>query len=390
MFILLTKFLYPIDKKIHLSKHFGFYFDNPRTKEEIEAVRSVIKRGWDLSEINNGFGYQRFPMKKEAPDQDVVTCERIIEDFCRTHFSKKETEQILSEVEGNPDKIIDFYAKYWVIVHYDNKEMQTELSGLKKQHQENKKKGVRALVMVDDDHIFEKRNNQIINYSYLLSLLSGKEEYFGWNFLMTESRDEVREQLPNTPVMLCIMHQMIGVKSRSNDSSAREFNFVRFLESAKPYIELIDQGLKSKKLNEESLLYIGDTLASAKPHGNRFSSLVRLVGIIEMLVTHQPDFSRFNVDESITKQFVLKTSVLSYMGDKKLSLEEIKKDLKEIYSQRSNIVHGNFMEVEKFLKKLKKEDRYFDDLISNAYKFARICLVKHIEDPEFVHFLKES
>ena len=40
--------------------------------------------------------------------------------------------------------------------------------------------------------------------------------------------------------------------------------------------------------------------------------LLSLVSIIEMLITHNPENSRFNVEESISRQFINKTTFLLY------------------------------------------------------------------------------
>lgn len=386
MFIFLTPYISPIKKKITLSKHFGFYFDNPKSKEEKEFVHDLLKKSFDLSDIYDDFQHQRFPMKKEVPNDDVVTMESIIEKFCNLHFGKKESKKIIADLEGNLDKIINFYTKYWVIVRYDNPEMLKELSGIRKINKENRDKGIKGFVMVEDDHIFEKRSSYLISYSNIISLFSKQEDYFGWNFLIT---DEYRQKLPKVSIMRCLLNQMIDLISKKKEPNSPEFNFLVLIENIKPIISSIDIGLKNKTIEEEMLLYIGDTLSS-KPQENKFSCLVRLVGIIEMLITHQPDFNRFNVDESITKQFILKTSIITHMAYKSRELEKIRNDLREIYSQRSNIVHGNFKEVNKFIKKLKKEERYFDDLIINCYFFVKICLNKYIEDPKFINFIKEQ
>src|SRR6266568_8966090 len=86
MFFLLTNYIYPIKEPITLSTHFGFSFDNPRTKAEVEAVRELVRKSWELSETVEGFQFQRLPMKKEVPGQDVVTFEQVIEEFFQKHF----------------------------------------------------------------------------------------------------------------------------------------------------------------------------------------------------------------------------------------------------------------------------------------------------------------
>jgi len=113
---------------------------------------------------------------------------------------------------------------------------------------------------------------------------------------------------------------------------------------------------------------------------------VRLVSIVELLLTHQPDFARFNVEDSITKQFVLKTAILAQQQNPNIDLEHIKAKLKTVYAQRSNIVHGNFHQINRLLKK----GESFETLVSDSYDFARIVLDAHLRHPQFVKFLKEN
>jgi len=391
MFFLLTNFIYPIKKPISLSNHFDFVFDNPRTKEEVKTVKELIQKSWDLSETVEGFQYQRFPMKKDVPNQDVITFEILIEEFLQKYFGKKEAKKKIKNIEGNKDAIIDFYSQHWVIVRYETTEMDKEEQRLRSEVKKIREKGDRGFFLLDNEHIFEKREKNLIDYSHLISLLSAKEEFFGWNFLITKSRYEIVEFSPNIHIMRYILEQALSVKSTNkNDPSAYRFDFETFINIVTPKIKLLDEKLKKKEITEEEILYIGDVLESAQPINNEFSSLVRIVSIIEMILTHQPNFSRFNVEDSITKQFVLKTAIIIHQENPEMNLDELKNKLKEIYTQRSNIVHGNFSAVDNYLKKLKKKDEYFDSLISNAYYFVRIVLDTFIRQPKFVQFLKES
>ena len=75
-------------------------------------------------------------------------------------------------------------------------------------------------------------------------------------------------------------------------------------------------------------MYIGSLLANVRSKINDDKQkLVSLVGVIELLLTHNPNFNRFNVEDSISKQFKLKTSILLYKNDDSIDLNKTKKQL---------------------------------------------------------------
>jgi len=141
----------------------------------------------------------------------------------------------------------------------------------------------------------------------------------------------------------------------------------------------------------EKLLYVGEILKIAVSDNSDIKSkLILLTSIIELLLTHNPDFNRFNVEDSISKQFKLKTSILVYLNDKTLDINTVKNRLKVIYQQRSNIAHGNFELVEKYKQDLSKkegEEEYLDDLIHDLYDYIRAILEEYLKDYKFVEFL---
>jgi hypothetical protein len=145
---------------------------------------------------------------------------------------------------------------------------------------------------------------------------------------------------------------------------------------------------------EDELLYIGGLLKIIG-HETRDSRirLLLLTSILELILTHNPDSSRFNVEDSINKQFQLKASILVYLNDKTKEINSIKKRLKIIYQQRSNIVHGNFKELDKYISNLPKkegQEECFDSLIGDAYSFVRAVLEELLKDQSFVDFLKAN
>lgn len=121
--------------------------------------------------------------------------------------------------------------------------------------------------------------------------------------------------------------------------------------------------------------------------------LVVLVSILELLLTHSPDNNRFNVEDSISKQFRLKVATLVYLSDRSGDLDQLKSRIKTIYNLRSSIAHGNFNEVTKYINRLSQEEveeEYFSDLLTDSYEYIRIILFEFFKDPDFVTFLKDN
>jgi hypothetical protein len=144
----------------------------------------------------------------------------------------------------------------------------------------------------------------------------------------------------------------------------------------------------------EKLLYIGSIL---KIVGNVVSDLkVRLLlltSILELMLTHNPNFNRFNIEDSINKQFQLKTSILMYMNDTNIELTTLKKRLKEIYQARSNIAHGNFNELAKMEKATKKRGasgELLESYVIDLYRIIRVVIEVYLRDKAFIDFLKDA
>lgn len=84
---------------------------------------------------------------------------------------------------------------------------------------------------------------------------------------------------------------------------------------------------------------------------------------------------------------------LVYLNDKTRSLEKLKERLKIIYDQRSNVAHGNFVAVKKYVAGLSKKDghkEYFSDLITDLYSYVRAVVEEYLNDKQFVEYLKAN
>lgn len=140
----------------------------------------------------------------------------------------------------------------------------------------------------------------------------------------------------------------------------------------------------------DTLEYAGETLDAVGDTRNSKFKLVLLVSIFEMLLTHNPDSRRFNVEDSISRQFLLKTAVLLHR-DGEVDLELLKRNLKKLYDLRSAIAHGDFARLAKDLKVGKdRVDSAVSDQVSLAYHYLRRTLRQFLQDPEYVRFLKDN
>jgi hypothetical protein len=138
-------------------------------------------------------------------------------------------------------------------------------------------------------------------------------------------------------------------------------------------------------------LFIGETIKSINEHHLESKMMfLMLIGIIEFLLTHNPNSYRFNVEDSIRKQFQLKTGiVLNKMAG--FDLSKTSNRLKLFYDVRSAIAHGDFIAIENIIKKERKIDSDFDifDLVEEAFNYVSTIVKMYVQEPDFVDSLKK-
>lgn len=377
MEFLLTFFIYPLQEPLTLSSQLGFNLDNPRTDDEIETVKEYLLRAYE-----SGYDY-KFPIYSE---EAIVTLESILHAF-RDGVSEEDSYLKDKFYQYERESIFDFLASIWIIARFEDEGIGEEL---REEHKKLREEGKFGFFILDDDlpHI-----KNLANYCSLLSLLIHTEQdsYSGRSFL-TESRtidvDRPVERIWQE-------YFMFGVASHSYPGSHDELRWIFF-----PYVkekiisvsELLERAFESGL--REKLLYVGSILKIISHEVSDIRTrVVMMTSILELLLTHNPDFNRFNVEDSISKQFQLKVSILVYLNDKTVDINAIKSRLKTIYQQRSNIAHGNFSAVNKYVNGLSKKEgkeEYFDDLVVDLYKYLRAVLEEYLKDFRFVEFLKEN
>lgn len=377
---LVTSYTYPLAEPVMLSERLNLYLDNPRTTEEVEVVRSYIERAYSTGSP------WRVP---DYSDEDIVTLEQIALDFCRMYAARDPVVQSFCDTYKRDD-LFDFLARMWIIARYDDEGQHELLDDIKEQQPDDRP----YVILLQDEHPIVKNSKQLADYSFLLSLLvhTQGESYFGQSFILHSDYYDLAEAFPNHD--LCREFLMFGFACRSGKAGLDMDHQWRIFPAARDGLvktgRLLDSALDAGAT--EKLLYVASLLkAVGEDITDERTKLTVLVSIMELMLTHNPDFNRYNVEDSISKQFALKASILIYLHDRSHSLAAIRSRLRTIYALRSNIAHGNFEEVTKYVRNLsKKEGReeYFQDVITDSYCYIRAILYEYLKDPVFVDFLK--
>jgi hypothetical protein len=381
MNFLTTSYVYPLPEKIILSRQLDFCLDNPRTPDEVSTVKEYLVEAYEV----------------ERKERSVLHSYRTVEDLERILFEFRDaffsTDEYIVKVFDSyeRERIFEFIASMWVIARFDD-EGQTQY--LKEEIEKLEHLG-KYQAFLEDDHPIVRNSTRLVNYSYLLSLLAHSEAdwYFGRCFI-PEPNQWVHGE-PVEKLWRDFLTLETVVQSDVEDEENEPLQWI-FLPSAIGRLQKTAQ-LLEKAFDEgqaEKLLYIGGILKIASYDTRDVKiAVVMLTSIIELLLTHNPNTIRFNVEDSISKQFQLKASILIYLNDRTEDINHIKKRLRTIYEQRSNIAHGNFGELYKYIGKLSKkegEEEGFEDLKSDLYKYLRIILEAYLKDRGFVEFLKEN
>lgn len=380
MEFLLTSYIYPFKEPLVLSRRLGFSLDNPRTDLEVTVVKDYLLRAYE-----SGYDY-KFPVHSDEP---IVTIEGILEDF-RNTLSAHDPVVAETFARYTREHIFDFLASIWVVARFKDEGLGEEL---RQEHRRMRTEGSVGFFILGDDHPLIQRPQDLANYCCLLSLLSHTEyeSYIGRTFLADP--DPIDPRQPTEKVWQEFMLFGIAGRDYPNSQDALRWMFWPYAqEGLRRMAAQLDTAFAQG--STEKLLYVGGLLKIVA-HDTRDDKtrLMLLTSIIELLITHNPNFNRFNIEDSISKQFQLKASALVYLNDKTRDINSVKNRLRIIYQQRSSIAHVDFQAVEKYIQSLSKEEgkeEYFDDLIVDLYGYVRAILEEYVKDQALVEFLKEN
>jgi len=395
MNFLLTTYIYPLEEKIILSNNLGITLDNLRTQAEIEYVARYLKVSLNSPDPMYGYGYtSRLPVN--AP-KEYLSIKLALKEFYKKH--KNNNYYLRNFYKDNPQKdVFEFLAKMWVVARFDDEGAFEKLAA---ENEEMRKSGDNWVGFLTGEHPIYKNSERLVDYAHILSMIlrPNEDEYsYDVTILLHTSIDTLRTPKIDNKLNTALLYWAF---SRLPTSKENKYNW-RLFENAEEDIQEKSKNLE-RILDDRSInkvLYIGSLLKISSEADVKIK-LILLVTIIEMILTRNPDTSRFNIEDSISKQFKLKAGILIYLNNRNRDLNEIKKRLSEIYSQRSNIAHGNLVAFDAFLNKKAKEykddptiftakELILDETIINLFDYVKAILEEYILDRDFVEYIKEN
>ncbi|MDD4897480.1 MAG: hypothetical protein PHV26_01980 [Candidatus Pacebacteria bacterium] len=374
MNIILLKGVFPLKKKIILSEKWGIVLDNPKSKEEIEFVRNFLKSKVDFQKSKKLEEYFLVSDNKTLLHQKYL--ENSLKGLEKQHknntfFDKKFT------TRSRTGNYYDCLVKSWLIVRFDDKGFFRALRKENKKVRKNK-----GLILLEGNEIGLQREERALKFISIIDLLF-LDKFNGSlkkTIILTDDK-------PMTHTMLMI--QINGIAH--GRTIHNEFDYFTIPDNLDRIIDLTKRIEKLSNERSEKLLFIGETIKSINEHHLESKMMfLMLIGIIEFLLTHNPNSYRFNVEDSIRKQFQLKTGiVLNKMAG--FDLSKTSNRLKLFYDVRSAIAHGDFIAIENIIKKERKIDSDFDifDLVEEAFNYVSTIVKMYVQEPDFVDSLKK-
>lgn len=380
----ITKYIYPLDKSIILSKHFSYVLDNPRTQEEIALVRKFINA--------------TFEEKQTKEDSKILplTTRSVFSIFELKEFLKEKDRDnyALKYYNENEEKLIfDILAETWVILRFPEIEQFAELS--------NNRSLLFSTIFAKEQTEYTKAFAELTSYCHLISLLANNDEhYHGESFLLSKDPYEIFF----TSISETVNEALENFNAYNNlvkHGGNRRINWLYWNDGIDSIIQqaarldslavqeaaVVEKNkkvrLSQKQTPKQKLIHIGSLVKTSYEHLQDPELMLLLqVSIIEYLLTRNPDTNKFNVEDSISKQFKLKCAVLVHAIDKEYDLVKLNDELSKIYDQRSDLAHGNY-----------KDDYNKKEIVESVFllfKINRQLLNVYIDDRSFVEYLKDN
>jgi len=378
----LTKYIYPLETEIVLSHHLGYKLDNPRNDDEIRLVKARIEKSMD---------------ERDKDENDTVA-----HILARVAFSLSDLKDKLKEIDDksypikyysdNYEKqIIDILAETWIIVRFPEDEEFEKIA--------TKKDELFNLIFNKKETSYSIKFKELANYCHLVSLIANDGlRYHGESFLLSKSPYDIfytnKDYNTKESVETFIGYNFL-MKSENRGTSWLYWidGYQSILNGAKRIETSLSQGIiqekggklrvSQKQTPKQKLLHVGGLLKTSYEHlQDPELMLLLLVSILEYMVTRNPDTSKFNVEDSISKQFNLKCAILIYNQDKSVNLIELNQTLRKIYNQRSDLAHGNY-----------KGNFKLDEVVESVYSlysFIKHIINEYIIDRNLVEFLKDN
>lgn len=388
--IFLTYYIYPIQTQITISKKLGFSLDNARTEEELPIIKKYIES--TLNSPNEVFRLNyvmRIPTTKKKNDTSSFCLKDALDNFKRCY---SETDPYVKKVfqENENSDPVTLLAKIWIIAKFE-----VDISSNEKDKTEPifiYPGEVPRLYTISKNHPLLKKSEELISYTFLISLLinTEKESYNGDSFIIHNHMMDI--YFPTFDINLNHLIVHFGMNSFKKEFKDEKENWTIFHHVKKNIVitsNLIDSAITTT--SKEKIFYISDSLRTINKNINdERMKLVALVGIIELILTRQVSNQG---EDSVSKQFRCKASKVIYNTDKSINLNDLRKRLKIIYQQRSNIAHGNMQKLKDFIRKEQRrinQEKIIESINLELYGYIRIIIWEYLRNSNFIDQLQKK
>lgn len=175
---------------------------------------------------------------------------------------------------------------------------------------------------------------------------------------------------------------------------------INYMKKTANYVEKLLENEEDSSLFQ----YVSNTIYTAMNCNDNRTSILLYTSILEAILTHKPDANRYNVEDSINKQFCLKVCIALEKVNPQVDINRYSKICKLIYSIRSDITHGNVNNVDNVIKSFdkiynKKEEfknvkTTYNDIIETilnetCYIVERV-LYLYLTNNDYIKFLKNN
>lgn len=389
---IMTHSMYPLKERKKILDN--YYFDNPRTGYEIKAVAKVLRTA-------NFIDSSPFPETYNQVGKDYISLEWMLDEF----FDKYKLDK-RSLLKDNGEEYKNVYykmAKNWVILRYSVDALNEDVGEQLVKTNDN----INTQVLNYYDNDFDRYENAVKYINLLTFLTFPNNTYKKHSFIIPECFDyfeisRVDKTIKNIIINLLVLGTSKGEKDQLNDFRFCSFNNV--------YLQLKETEKLFDKFMQNTLIeYIADNINNYISITDNKMRIISLVSIFELLLTHNPNFNRYNVEDSIRKQFATKLTMILYLNDNTINYKEIEKYLLLVYDLRSAIAHGSFDKVEEITRKIdlwllknnSEYKRYYEEKggfdlddtleeIDESLKiYLRIVIKSYLKDKNLFEILKK-
>ncbi|HAM62639.1 MAG: hypothetical protein A2Y20_07750 [Firmicutes bacterium GWF2_51_9] len=388
----ITKFCCYLDEPIHLFD--GYFFDNLHDIKDIKKFAKLLKK-FDQDWIkNHKVSFLESPNPNTIPSLLLsldTKCNKsgfclknheVFEDcymqlassvvmlICTKRIEKKISDEfrILWSSKNNEDIVArssEIEAKY----HSAAATLDTEIT--------NVKNAIDLVVRIAVWDYLDIQIGRSIFFEYPIEHYFRKFEQITWN-----EYDCLKSNL------IYILHDDVG-----------PIFFGDLFKICEPNLNLIRKHTKYR----EKLDYLSEIFAYSRKYLDDRMIVVSLVSILEILIAHKPNANKFNVEDSIAKQFSKNTLLALYLSDNKIDYISVEKELNLMYSLRSHITHGDFENMGGTLDKIHNQylsnDEYVDRLrdgeeiafefvLERLWNITMTVIERFINEPIFFDVLK--